>query len=106
MSKKLAAGPNAYVFDVKTGSGAFMQKMADAEELAQSLIRIAREAMGREAIALITNMNQPLGVAIGNALEVEESILTLKNEGPEDLREITLALSSYMLVLGKISKMV
>lgn len=100
MSKKLAEGSDAIVFDVKTGSGAFMRTFDDSVTLASSLVRIGTE-MGRETIALITDMNQPLGRYIGNALEVKESLEVLNGKGPEDLINITVELGSYMLVLGK-----
>lgn len=100
MSKKLAEGSDAIVFDVKTGSGAFMKTFDDSVALASSLVRIGTE-MGRETIALITDMNQPLGRYVGNALEVKESLEVLKGKGPEDLINITVELGSYMLVLGK-----
>ena len=99
MSKKLAEGADAFVFDVKVGSGAFMRELSMAEELAQTLVAIARNA-GRDAVALLTDMNQPLGYAIGNALEVSEIIDLLKGNGPDDLKEITLVLAAYMFYLG------
>ncbi|RMH68472.1 MAG: thymidine phosphorylase [Gemmatimonadetes bacterium] len=100
LSKKLAAGPDAIVFDVKVGKAAFMKTMDDAQTLAQNLVNISAE-MGRGAVALLTNMNQPLGYAIGNALEVEESIDALAGKGPADLMEIVYALSAEMLWLAK-----
>ncbi len=98
MSKKLAAGAKSIVLDVKCGSGAFMKTPEDAEILAQAMVEIG-SACGRNMAALITNMDLPLGFAIGNALEVEEAIAVLKNEGPEDLKEVCLALASQMLAL-------
>lgn len=99
MSKKLAEGAQALVFDVKCGSGAFMQTYAEAEELAKSLLATGR-ALGRNCAALITNMDEPLGRTIGNALEIEESIEILRGEGPKDVRELTLLLASRMAVLS------
>ena len=103
LSKKLAEGTNGIVFDVKTGSGAFMQKKVDAIRLAESLVKMARR-FKRNAVALVTDMDQPLGNAIGNALEIQESIDLLNGKGPKDLEEITIELGSYMLVLGKVAK--
>ncbi|MCX7918449.1 MAG: thymidine phosphorylase [bacterium] len=101
MSKKLAEGANGIVFDVKTGSGAFMQKYSDAVTLAKTLVGIAKQ-LNRSAVALITDMNQPLGNAVGNAVEVQECIDVLKGNGPADLVEITVTLGGYMLWLGKV----
>jgi len=100
MSKKLAEGVDAIVFDVKTGSGAFMKTFDDSVALASSLVRIGTE-MGRETVALITDMNQPLGRYVGNALEVKESIEVLNGQGTDDLVNVTIELGSYMLILGK-----
>jgi len=100
MSKKLAEGIDALVLDVKTGNGAFMKKQADAENLAQLLVDTGTR-MGKKVVALITNMDQPLGRKVGNALEVEESVEVLRGEGPEDLRELSIELSAWMLVLGE-----
>lgn len=100
MSKKLAEGAHGIVYDVKTGSGAFMQKLDDSIKLARTLISIAK-TLNRSAVALITDMNQPLGNAVGNAVEIQECINLLKGKGPKDLIEITVALGAYMLVLGK-----
>ena len=102
MSKKLAAGTRSIVLDVKCGSGAFMRTPEDATRLADAMVRIGR-AHGRSMAALITDMNLPLGHAIGNVLEVQEAIEVLRGKGPADLREVALALACRMvqLSLGK-----
>ena len=100
LSKKVAEGSDALVFDVKYGSGAFMKTPAAAMELANSLVKTA-QAMGKKAAALITNMNTPLGYKIGNFLEIEETVECLQGKGPADVMELTYALGAQMLVLGE-----
>jgi len=97
MSKKLASGADVIVLDVKTGSGAFMKSYEDSLSLAREMVQIGTLA-GKPTYAVITDMNQPLGRAVGNALEVKEAIETLNGQGPEDLLEVSLALASYMLL--------
>lgn len=103
LSKKVAAGTESLVMDVKCGSGAFMENLGKARELAKSLASIG-SALGLNVSALITQMDQPLGAAIGNALEAREAVDILRGKGPADVREVTLQLSAEMLVLAKIEK--
>lgn len=100
MSKKIASGTDALVIDVKTGAGAFMKTRPEARALAQALVNIGKKA-GLDCLAVISDMNQPLGYKIGNSLEIEESIDLLKGKGPADLLDLVLTLGSYMAVLGK-----
>ena len=102
MSKKLAEGIDALVLDVKTGSGAFMKSEKDAAFLAELMVETG-ERMGKEVVALITDMDQPLGCMIGNALEVVEVVELLRGEGPQDLRELCLELAGWMLHMGGVA---
>lgn len=100
MSKKLASGADGIVLDVKTGTGAFMKELSDSKQLAQAMVKIGTK-LGKKTMAVISDMNQPLGLAVGNALEVKEAIAMLKGEGPEDVLELCLTLGSHMVVMAK-----
>src|ERR1017187_4479849 len=103
MSKKMVEGIDALVLDVKTGSGAFMKKQTEARRLAQAMVAIGRR-MSKKVIALITDMDQPLGNAVGNSLEVMEAVNTLRNQGPADLAELSIELSARMLMLADVNR--
>ncbi|RXI77924.1 pyrimidine-nucleoside phosphorylase [Levilactobacillus suantsaii] len=100
MSKKIASGTDALVIDVKTGSGAFMKTLDDSRELAHALVEIGK-GVGMDCMAIISDMNQPLGNAIGNALEIKESIDILKGKGPADITDLVLTLGAHMVVMAK-----
>jgi thymidine phosphorylase len=102
MSKKLAEGIDALVLDVKTGSGAFMKKQEDAACLAELMVETGQR-MGKKVVALLTDMDQPLGRKVGNALEVEECVEVLRGQGPDDLRQLCLELCGWMFLLGGVS---
>ncbi len=103
MSKKIAAGAQAILLDVKIGLGAFMQTEANARTLAHLMVDIANLA-GRNAVALLSDMNQPLGYAVGNALELKEAIFTLQGDSPPDFKEHCISVASHILMLGKVAK--
>ena len=103
MSKKIAAGAQAIVLDVKLGKGAFMEDLQTARVLAETMVLIAQQT-GRVAVALLSDMNQPLGCAVGNALEVREAVETLRGGGPDDFRLHCLEVASHMLLIGKLAQ--
>src|SRR5205814_8417902 len=98
-SKKLAGGADAIVLDVKVGDGAFMKTLEDGRALAEAMIELGRRA-GREVVCMLTDMDQPLGQAVGNALELREAIATLRGEGPSDFSELVLASAAHLLALS------
>jgi pyrimidine-nucleoside phosphorylase len=103
MSKKIAAGAQAIVLDVKVGIGAFMTNLDDARKLARLMVKIGT-LVGRKTVAIVSDMNQPLGRAVGNSLELQEALETLRGGGPQDFREHCLVVSGYMLALGGLAR--
>lgn len=102
VSKKIAAGANVIVLDVKCGSGAFMKDLSHAEDLSRTMVEIGKR-LNKKITAVVTSMDQPLGLAVGNSVEIKESIATLRNEGPDDLRELCLCLGAITLVNSKMA---
>jgi len=102
MSKKIAAGAQAILLDVKVGEGAFMTNLVDARVLAELMVNIGKQ-VGRKTVAILSDMNQPLGKAVGNSLELQEALETLKGRGPDDFREHCMVSSGYMLALGRLA---
>ncbi len=103
MSKKLASGADKIVLDVKVGSGAFMENLSDAEKLAEAMVEIG-DSFGKEVVAVLSNMDQPLGHAIGNAIEVKEAVETLKGNGPSDFQELCIEITTELLTLAGIEE--
>jgi pyrimidine-nucleoside phosphorylase len=103
MSKKIAAGAQAILLDVKVGIGAFMNDLEDARKLAELMVEIGK-LVGRKTVAVLSDMNQPLGKAVGNSLELQEALDTLRGYGPDDFREHCMVVSGYMLTLGGLAK--
>jgi pyrimidine-nucleoside phosphorylase len=103
MSKKIAAGAQAILLDVKVGLGAFMTNLDDARQLAELMVEIGK-LVGRKTVAILSDMNQPLGHAVGNSLELQEALDTLRGDGPDDFREHCLVIAGHMLALGGLAK--